>query len=616
MITLIHTGLSSLLCFAARFCDRACVIIPNMKKLTLIIFATLLTLGLMGCAGTPTSPESAEQPVASNKPAVTPHSKAPPEEPEKKEIPIPDASVYPLLAAEFALREREFETALALLSEQMMVLTDPEVARRTLRLAEFMKKPEQVLPAAARLAELDPADSAAVSTAMAQYIHRGDNKSAMEFAKAAKARGSRINAPALLTGFADLSPNGQASIAGGITALATEYPDDTDISLALALLERELGNPEAALKPLNKILTEDPAEERALIIWTQVQLEMEAPKAFDKIDAAVEADPENERLRLQYARLLGSKEHYDEARAQFRRLLDISPLNDEYLMALALLELELNETQTAREHLQTLLNQGQRVEEAEYYLGRISQQEGEFEDAIEHFSQVGDSREFMDAKRRAGTLILEHQNVHDLRSFMFNTRSSWPSMSERLYMLEADLLRTNDQPAEAIETYTAALTIFPESRSLLYGRAILHEGEGDIPAMESDMRRILAADPNNTTTLNALGYALTNHTERFEEALALIERANELSPGDPAIMDSLGWAHFKLGNYDEALRQLKTAYGLFPDPEVAAHLGEVLWATQQEVEAKFIWRQGLERDPQSSHIQEAMERAGISAKHL
>ena len=101
---------------------------------------------------------------------------------------------------------------------------------------------------------------------------------------------------------------------------------------------------------------------------------------------------------------------------------------------------------------------------------------------------------------------------------------------------------------------------------------------------------------------------LATQTSRFEEANALIERAIRISPDDPAIIDSLAWVQYKLGRYETALKNIARAYERFPDPEVASHMGEILWALNRRQDANKIWGQALEQNPNSAIIIEAMER--------
>jgi len=136
----------------------------------------------------------------------------------------------------------------------------------------------------------------------------------------------------------------------------------------------------------------------------------------------------------------------------------------------------------------------------------------------------------------------------------------------------------------------------------------MHDGLNDMPSSEQDLRRIITLLPDDSRALNHLGYMLADRTTRFEEALNLIEKAIAVSPDDPAIIDSLAWAQYKLGRYEEAVDNLRRAFAAFPDHEVASHLGEVLWVSGQESEALRVWNDALEETPDSDLIKEAMQR--------
>lgn len=149
------------------------------------------------------------------------------------------------------------------------------------------------------------------------------------------------------------------------------------------------------------------------------------------------------------------------------------------------------------------------------------------------------------------------------------------------------------------------------AHSLLYSRAMLFEQRGNLTAMEADLRAVIEADPDNATALNALGYTLANRTQRYEEALALISRALELQPGEPAILDSMGWVLFHLGRYPESLDYLTRAFAEFPDAEVAAHLGEVMWVMGDRQGARTVWRAAAARDPDHPVLTETLRRLGV-----
>ena len=590
--------------FAPRLCHhRAMHTQFNLNHLLRLVVVSCLLASVYGCASTGDKKASASssEPVAEIDSAPA----------EVDETPIPTESLMPLLEAEFALRNREFERGLQLLLDQAVLLEDPELARRTLQLAEFLEDSEASLIAAKRLAKLDPNDPAAPATAMGLLIRRGDSAEAINYAREAKAAGARINAPALLQNFESLPPEEAQAVEAGIETLAADYPEDIDIAIARALMYQQQERLPEAADALEPVLDADPYDERGLVLWTQIELDAESKKPFSRMKAAVAANPENEQLRLQYARLLASEERFGDARVEFERLIEASPRNGDYLLSLALIETETGQTAAARKHLNALIGLGQRPDEAYYYLGRLEETEGNIDASVSAYARVGESREFFDAKRRAARQLIEAGRKVEFAGFFETQRTRASNQADRLYLLQAEILSEREANREAIAVYSEALKQFPSSLSLRYGRAIAYERSGQIDAMEQDMRTILEDDPDNATTLNALGYSLTNNTDRYEEAVALIERALELSPNDAAAQDSLGWVYFKMGRLEEARELLEAAYAQLPDPEVAAHLGETLWEMGLGDEARIIWNRVLSRDPNNAHVRETVDRLGV-----
>ncbi|MEK9592510.1 MAG: tetratricopeptide repeat protein [Luminiphilus sp.] len=564
------------------------------------ILSALFVIALSGCS---TLPEAEPATALAAPPAK--QSVAVDEPPE---TPIPEDNLLPLLQAEFALRARDYNQAVALLTEQAAILTDPALARRALRLAEFVTDAERAAAMAVRLVELDPADGAAQAAASGWLSRTGRPVAALEFAGNAYELGHPVNVATTLGNYEQMDDDSKAAIAEALHDLATRWPDDNEIAIAsslLARLEQDWRRAESFLLP---VLERSPEDVRAIMLWTQLQLDQAVPNPLQRLEDAVAAFPANQELRLQYARLLGSEGDYTGAREQFALLLEVDPANPELLSTAALLDFELEFFDAAQLKFEQLIALGERPDEAHYYIGRIEMSRDRYPEAIESFAQVGPSREFRDAKARAATLLADTAFASDIRDFFEAQRRAFPGNAEQLFLLEADALR--DWDGEALKAYDRGLTAFPRSFSLLYGRAMVHEADGELTAMETDLRRILEQDPNHAATLNALGYTLTNYTERYEEAADLIERALALSPGDPAILDSLGWVYYKLGQLAQSEALLRQAHQAFPDPEVAAHLGEVLWIQGKQIEARDIWRDGLSRVPDHSIILEAVQRLG------
>ena len=564
--------------------------------------AIALTFALTGCAAVTPDPLVADV-IA---PAVSPDVTEVQDEPA--ETPIPTESLLPLLQAEFALRLRDFDQGLALLTEQAMALTDPALARRALRLAEFVNDNDRASIMAVRLVELDPTDGAAAAAASGWLGRAGRPVESLHYAGMAYELGDPVNIATNLGRYEQLDGDTQAAVAEAIRALAIRWPEDDQIAIAASLLARLEKNWKLAESLIRPVLERSPEDIRAVMLWTQLMIDQSSESPFTLLAKTVAAYPDNQELRLQYARLLGSEGDYASAQKQFSILLERDPDNSELLSTAALLDFELEYFDAALQKFQQLITVEARVDEAYYYIGRIEMGRDRYPEAIEAFAAVGPSREFRDAKARASQLLIETAFASDIKTFFDKQRRAYPSAAEQLFLLEADSLR--DWTGESLKAYDRGLTAFPQSFSLLYGRAMVHESEGELGAMENDLRSILMQDPNHAATLNALGYTLTNHTQRYEEAADLIERALSLSPGDPAILDSLGWVYYKLGQYNQSEVLLRQAHNAFPDPEVAAHLGEVLWMQGRQVEARDIWRDGLSRVPDHPIILEALERLG------
>ena len=560
-----------------------------------------LALLLVGCATSP--PDlSVEKPAAVGDAEIAEAPATPPE------TPIPDDSLLPLLQAEFALRQRNFNQGLALLAEQAVLLEDPALARRALRLAEFVNDTEQAAMMAVRLVELDPDDGAAAAAASGWLSRAGRPVDAVYYAKLAFEHGHTANVATNLGTYESLDEGRQMAIAEAIRAIATQWPEDDQAAIAASLLARLEGDLKGAEAFILPVLERSPEDIRAVMLWTQLMLDQGVDDPFNLLATTVSRYPDNQELRLQYARLLGSEGNYAGARAQFVLLLERDPNNAELLSTAALLDFELEYFDESLSKFQQLITLGERLDEAHYYVGRIEMANDRYPEAIAALAAVGPSREFRDAKALAAQLLIDTAFASDIKTFFDDQRRAYPSAAEQLFLLEADSLR--DWAGESLKAYDRGLTAFPQSFSLLYGRAMVHESEGQLGAMENDLRSILAQDPDHAATLNALGYTLTNHTQRYEEAADLIERALALSPGDPAILDSLGWVYYKLGQYDESEALLREAHQAFPDPEVAAHLGEVLWVQGRQFEARDVWRDGLNRVPDHPIIIDTVKRLG------
>ena len=223
---------------------------------------------------------------------------------------------------------------------------------------------------------------------------------------------------------------------------------------------------------------------------------------------------------------------------------------------------------------------------------------------------MGNGSEFkIDAVIRATHLIAKRGDLRHARELYTESRISHPDRAEDLYISETQMLQDQVTDNQLIlDLYSTALSAYPDSDGLLYNRGLFYADIENFEAMETDLQRLILRNQNHAQALNALGYTLADLGIRLDEALAYIMRAYKLKPNNPAILDSLGWAYYKRGEFTIALRYLREAFSVSKDDEISAHLGEVLWMSGEHEEAQSIWRSSLELKPDSVHIKSVIER--------
>ncbi|WP_157976729.1 tetratricopeptide repeat protein [Parahaliea mediterranea] len=573
----------------------------NLPAMSRLFLAACLTALLGACASAP-APQAPAAPVAEADEAPPPPERA-----------IPADALYPLLVGEFALRRRDYGTALDLYTQQAPLLRDRGVSAHTTHIAQFMQQEDAARESAALWVELEP-DNVEANNTYATLLSRAGrtNEALPHLALVARDQG-KANFPILLNRFPELGAREQQALVAGLEALSQEFPDNPSLLLTRALAYDELQQHAQALALLTQLFAQEPYQYQGLLLEAKIRLEQGSDAPFAHIEQALAANPDDSRLRLQYARLL-TRSDIDAARGQFEILSARAPQDGNLLFSLALINHEVGDDLAAKAYLHQLIDLGQRTDEAYYYLGRIAEDAGDQQAAVKAYMEVSaaDSGDFFSAKGRIGRILLENGKDGQARTLFNTLRESHPEAQERLYALEAEVLSGAGDSSAAMAVLDAGLARLPESSSLRYSRSLLGEKQGNLALMESDLRTIIAQEPDNATALNALGYSLANRTQRFDEARELIERALILEPDEPAILDSMGWVLYRQGHYEDALFYLERAYQAFPDPEVAAHLGEVLWVSGKAEQARAIWRDALQKDPRHEILLSTIQRFDVS----
>ena len=570
-----------------------------MRSLHYII--GLLALTLSGCA----SVDLAESPMETEQ-AVPAVAKVEPSHPYAD---IPGEQLSTLLQAEFAIRERNLDAGLMHLMTASQAIPDPAIARRALQLAQYIRNPDATLEMAVRVSDLDPSDGSAATLAAAVFIERGDIARALTYSRRAFDAGSDINPAALLNNYGGQTPETQTATRNLLEALESDYPEDARSLFAIALLEWRQGNSDVAVTKLDKLFTIEAFHERGTLLLTEILSQADDPDAFDPLLKAIEAT-NSSLLRYQYARYLLGKQKLTEAKAQFDVLIADPAATVDHLIGAAVLDIELSDSASALLHLDRALSFGQRVNDAQFFKALALIQLNDVSGALTALSAVGPSTNYARALQEAAAILVSQGDIGAANAFFEEHRKVHTDGAELNFALHAETLQTLGS-IEAESVLSRGISAFPTSTRLLFARANFRERAGFFDLAEADYRQILNLNPGDANALNALGYALTNNTDRFQEAAGLLEEAISKDPRNPAIIDSLGWVYFKLGKDRQAELLLKEAYKQYPDPEVAAHLIELLWTQGREVEARDLIANQWRASPNNEHLRETASRLAI-----
>ena len=564
---------------------------------TLVLAFSLL---ISGCAINGSAPE----PGAARAPAVT--GAAPSEEPIVYGQ-FPADTLYALLAAEIAGQRNRFDIALNNYLEQAMTTRDTGIIERAMEISEFLGAHQQALDMALLWTEVAPNDPSALRSAALQLARAGQHNDAMHAMQQVLLLEDDTHFDLLALAALQADRATRQSLLENLQALLQRHPGNPQLSFAAALLLQEDQRAEEALELLEKH-TREHRTSASVMLQSRLHAGLgEQEQAISILQQGVSEFPDDHRLRMLLARMLVNTEDYPGAIKHFRELARQNPDDSEIHLALALVELESGDTEAAIAELHWLLEQDPENASTAYHLGHAYEQAGKMDEAFSAWQSIKAGDEYMPARLRITRLLLEQQRIDELTTFMQNERNRHPQRARELYLLEIEALMS-DHTEQAMQRTNEALAEFELNSNLLYIRAILSERLGDPAALEEDLRSILQREPENTMALNALGYTLADRNERLDEARQLIERAHTLKPEDPAIIDSLGWVHYRLGNIALAEDLLRRAFAAFPDPEVGAHLGEVLWQQGKHQEARNIWNEAAEDADDTSLIDATRKR--------
>lgn len=576
----------------------------------------------------------AQTPVVPADAAASPPASAPaaPQEPDAAskegpgggELPKVELSsdlLYKLTKAEMEFKSGQWQGPYVTMMVAAQQTRDPRLARRASEMALAAKQGGEALAAIRLWRELAP-DSDEATQFFLGFVVLTDKIEEAEpiFAERLANAPQGARGVALFQMQQILSRSNDKLYAYSmVTRLVQPYLDMFEAHLVLAQGALSIGERDRAIGEANKALAIKPNSELAVLTLAQVTGE---PEAAGKVLAAfLQKNPDAVEVRGAYARLLVEQKQLEPAREQFLLLLKSAPDNVGALYALGIVALQLEDTKGAEQYFKRFLavlekSPGDTRDpfKALMILSQIAETRGDTAGAIAWLDKVDNSASagYVEARLRRAQLIARGGNLDAARKALTEIETDDPASQAQVLLVDAQFLRDAGYVQSAYTVLENALLRFPDNPELLYDYALLAERLDKFERMEASLRRVMALAPDNQHAYNALGYSLAERGLRLEEAHALIEKALQMAPGDPFIMDSMGWVQFRMGNLAAAENALRRAYAVRSDPEIAVHLGEVLWQKGDKDEAQKLWREAQGKDPKNEALKSTLARLNVS----
>ena len=574
--------------------------------------ALITSLALAACAQPPAKPDAAAAPAAA---AAKPLPKVVTATPQPRVAPLPhvelsEAILFKLTLAEIAVQRGQPHVAVPALLELARDTKDPRIARRTTEIAWNARFLPAALEAATLWLQADPESNRARQTVIALLVNQSRLDDAVPYLEQwlsgdpGHVGQNFLQLSTLVAGHPD-----KPAILRLIRTLAARHPQAPEASLAVAQAAWNADDQPGALEAARQALKLRPDWELAALFQAQALQRSSPDAAIAFLGGFVKTHPQARDARLNYARLLASVRRYPEARKQFEVLLGEAPDNAEIAMAVATLSMQSRDYVAAEAQLRRALEIKPKDPDAvRLYLGQVNEELKRPDEALKWYASITHGAQFIPAQARYAGVLAKQGKLAEARRHLQGVNAGDAQQRTQLILAEAGLLRESGAYQEAFDFLGQAVAKTPDAPDLLYDHAMAAEKVNRLDILETNLRRVIELQPKHAHAYNALGYTLADRNQRLPEARALIETAHKLAPADPFILDSLGWVLHRMGQNQEAVGHLQRAFDLRPDAEIAAHLGEVLWALGREAEARKLWAEALRNHPGNEVLQSTVKR--------
>jgi tetratricopeptide (TPR) repeat protein len=560
-------------------------------------------------------------------PAAADAAKAAPEEADvAKDEHLPNVNMtstmlYQLMKAELDFRRGDYQGPYLTMLSLAQQTRDPRLARRAAEMAVAAKQADDALAAIKLWRELDPTSEEASQYYLGLVVMSENIAPAEEILKRKLAEATPATRGLVMFQAEQLLLRAQdkQAAAAMLERLVQPYAGTMEAHVVLSQAAMSRGDKAAALAQAQAALKMKPDSEIAVLTLAQ------ALEDDDKVAAVLakflKEHPDAKDVRMAYARVLVNEKQFEAARGQFLVLLKAQPDDPATLYALGILSTQLNDSKGAEQYLTRFVDIVSANPEDErdptralLILSQLAEERGDMGAAMGWLDKIQseDPAAQLSAKLRRAQLMGKQGDVDGARKLLATLKPEDPASQAQVVLAEAEVLRNAGRVPEAFKLMQSAVQRFPNNTDLLYDFALLAEKVGQTDAMEKALRSVIAQAPDNQHAYNALGYSLAERGVRLPEAYQLIQKALQIAPGDPFIMDSMGWVQYRMGNLKEAEAQLRQAYALRSDPEIAVHLGEVLWQEGRKDDAQKLWREAKVKDPQNDALKSTLQRLRVS----
>ncbi len=563
------------------------------------LFPVLLFSLLAACAHTPQTPNVS--PIADDNAAPALPT------PVLPDVALTDRLLYEFLLGDFAAQRGRPEIAAQVYLDLARATRDPRVARRAAQLNFEAHQYDQSLEAFRLWQQLEPDSPLAKQMLVSLLVSGGKLEEARPHVTellASEAQGagrSFINLYGLLARVPD-----KAAALDWMIEVAHPYPQVAEAHWVLAQTAAAAGKHALALAEAQQATTLRPEWDMAVMLQAQLMQPTEPDQAAALLARHLKAHPEQQNVRLFHARMLLEQKQYVLAREEFLHLLQQRPGNAEIAFAVAMISLQLGELERAEQELRAALagTGGNKDENTLYfYLGQLGEARQDEAAALTYYRQVTGGERHYDAQLRVAYLLNKQGQTEQATGVLQQIKAGNDEQRVQLLLIEAQFLREAKREGESFKVLSQGLTRFPEHPEMLYQAALTADKLKKYDTFEQLIRKLIKVEPNNAHAYNALGYGWLERNVRVAEAMELVQKAHALLPDDAAILDSVGWGYFRLNNLEQSIVFLRRAFAANPDPEIAAHLGEVLWVKGERTEAEAIWRDSARKHPDNKILQ-------------